>query len=457
MKWFFASQNKSKRKSHSRRTAKPGLRFEQCEDRLLMAANILQLALPAPLPSATVAVAPAVPVSTAHSSALAPFAVAAAPTAAATQAVTTQAKVSTTIDLDATVQSGSVTPTLAKDLNLLHFYGGEQLTVPTLVKNYGPGTASGSATVSIYLSTTNTLNANSVLLGQKTVNINLGNNATTVVSLDTKVPTTLTAGTSYFIISKVTTPLTQSTINDVRPSNRTFEFVGTPTTNLAAFQPDASGNILYFKFIRDTLNSRFVGADRDITFRFNDAQSFIGSFEGDERFPYLKNGVPMIGLGINLNTIDATTAHVLASYVASYAKSTTGQTLTGSDSAIINMLKVQAFSGGTTYAISAAQDQSLFALTYPDRQAPAIAALGNSVWSKINPTARIALMDQVYATGNVYASMLPALKSLDYVRAGFQLVDNAHTTQSAGWTIRAEAEYENLLYSTRTSLGGIVK
>jgi hypothetical protein len=99
----------------------------------------------------------------------------------------------------------------------------------------------------------------------------------------------------------------------------------------------------------------------------------------------------------------------------------------------------------------------LFASTYTAHQAPAIATLGNSVWSRINPTARIALMDQVYATGNVYANMVPALQALDYVRAGFQLVDNAHTTQSPDWTIRAEAEYENLLYATRTTLGGIVK
>jgi hypothetical protein len=423
----------------------------------MMAAHVAQDYPAVPFASAMVApLAPVAP-STLQTSAYAPVNMATAPATSAAQVLTTQAKASTKIDLDVTVQSGSVVPTQATDLNLLQLFGGEKLTVPTVVKNYGPGAANGSATVSIYLSTTNKLDSNAVLLGQKTVNISLGNNATTVVSLDTTVPTTLGEGTKYFIIAKVTTPLTQSTINDVRASDRTFEFLGTPTTNKAAFQPDANGNILYFQFIRDTLNSRFVGGDRDITFRFNDPKLFIGSFEGDAGFPYLKNGVPMIGLGINLNTIDATVQHAVASAVVSFYQTMYGQKLTGSDASIINMLKAQAYSGSQKLAISAAQDQSLFDLTYNGRQAPAIATLGSSVWSKINPLARIALMDQVYATGNVYVNMTPALKSLDYVRAGFQLVDNAHTTQSPDWTIRAEAEYENLVYSTRTSLGGFAK
>lgn len=450
MKRFFGFLTERNEKSRPKRREQRTLRFEEFEDRRMMAAHGTQTFQTPPMETALVAsAAPTAPATVIN--------ISAAPSATAADAVNTQAKASTKIDLDVTVQSGAVVPTQAADLNLLHFFGGEKLTVPTIVKNYGPGVASGSATVNVYLSTTNKLDNGAVLLGQKTVSINLGNNATTVVSLDTTVPTTLTEGTKYFIIAKVTTPLQQSTINDVRPSDRTFEFVGTPTNNPAAFQPDASGNILYFKFIRDTLNSRFVGADYDITFRFNDPKAFIGTFEGDERFPYLKNGVPMIGLGINLNTLDSYMQHMVATSVASYYLSTTGQRLTGSDASIINMLKVQAFAGGKTYAISAQQDQTLFDLTYPDRQAPAIATLGQTVWSKINPTARIALMDQVYATGNIYSNMVPALKSLDYARAGFKLVDNAQTTKTAGWTIRAEAEYENLVYSTRTSLGGFAK
>lgn len=451
-----------KSKSGQRRELQRTLRLEQCEERRLMAADPLTAYLPASAPlvaSAPAAfVGPIDPIAALRGTgiAVAPTGATAKAAAAAAPVVTTQATTATKIDLDVTIKSDGVVPTQAKDLNLLHFFGGEKLTVPTVVKNYGPGVANGSATVSLYLSTTRDLGASPTLLGQKTVAVNLGNNATTAVSLDTTVPTSLTAGTKYWIVAKITTPLTQSTINDIRPSDRQFEFVGTPTNNKAAFQPDASGSVPYFKFVRDTLNSRLVAVENDIAVRINDPKLFIGSFEGDELSPYMKNGVPYLGMGINLNKLDSYMEHQVAIAVRSFYQSAYGQKLTASDALIINMLKTQATIGSKMQVISGNQDQTLFDLSYPDYTDVASNAVGATIWSRISPLAKIALADQVYANGKIYANMIVPLKALDYVRAGFQLVDNKQTTQSAGWTIRAEAEYQNLLYSTRTSLGKVI-
>ena len=471
MNWFTSlfgqsSQQKSARprgKSAARRKPR-ALRFEQCEARQLMTASPLVMAptltreTPAALIAPAVPTAPAAPLFTTPvliTSQAAGTDQAGLMNVAAAGDVTVQKAAAKKIDLDVTVVSGAVTPTQAKDLNLLHFFGGEKLTIPTEIKNYGPGAANGSATVSVYLSTTNNLNGTPVLLGQKTVNINLGNNARQTVALDVTVPTTLATGEEYFIVAKVTTPLTQSTINDVRASDRRFEFVGTPT-NTAAFTPNAQGKILYFEFVRDTLKNRLAVLEANPLARFNDAQSFIGSFQGDELFPYLKDGVPTIGLGINLNTLDSYMEHIVASYVRGYYKSAYRQTLTGSDAAIIAMLKVQAYSGGHTAAISKANDQSLFALTYPDRQGPAKQALSDYTWSQVNPMAKIAVMDMVYATGSVQQNMISPLKDLDYVRAGFRLIDSPRTTVSEFGTLRVKAEYQNLLMSSKTALGKLI-
>jgi hypothetical protein len=480
MNWFTSlfgqsSQQKSARsrgKSDARRKPR-ALRFEQCEARQLMTASPLVMAPTLTREQPSALIAPAVPTAAAAPMFTAPALTApvfAAPvytaplTAAADQTglvaaaagdVTVQKAAAKKIDLDVSVVSGAVTPTQAKDLNLLHFFGGEKLTIPTEIKNYGPGAASGSATVSVYLSTTNNLNGSPVLLGQKTVNINLGNNAKQTVALDVTVPTTLATGQEYFIVAKVTTPLSQSTINDVRASDRKFEFVGTPT-NAAAFTPNAQGKIVYFDFVRDTLKGQHALYEQNPLARMNDARSFIASFQTDATIPYLQNGVPMIGLAINLNTLDSYMEHIVASFVVGYHLSTTGQRLTGSDASIINMLKVQAYAGGRTPVISSQQADTLFDLTYPVRQQPAKDALGEAIFSRLNPLSRIAVMDMVYATGVVQANMIAPLKALDYVQAGFRLVDNPRTTSSASGKLRVEAEYQNLLWSTRSSLGKVI-
>ena len=471
MNWFTSlfgqsSQQKSARprgKSAARRKPR-ALRFEQCEARQLMTASPLVMAPTLTRETPAALIAPAVPTAPAAPLFTTPVLItwqaagtdqAGLMNVAAAGDITVQKAAAKKIDLDVTVQSGAVTPTQAKDLNLLHFFGGEKLTIPTEIKNYGPGTANGSATVSVYLSLKNQLDSSSVLLGQKTVNIKLGNNAKQTVSLDVTVPTTLASGQDYFIVAKVTTPLTQSTINDVRASDRLFEFVGTPD-NLAPFTPNAQGEILYFDFVRDTLQGRLAAKDPNPLVRINDAQSFISTFEPDALCPYLKNGVPMLGLGINLNTLDSNMEHIVASYVRGYYQANYGQVLSGSDTAIIAMLKTKAYAGSTMPVISPQQDQSLFGMTYPKRQQVAKNALTESTWSYVDPLAKIGIMDMVYATGEIQPNMILPLRNLDYVRAGFRLVDSPRTTVSTFGTLRVEAEYQNLVYGIRSSLGKVI-
>jgi len=374
--------------------------------------------------------------------------------AAAIQTVTTQAAKKP--DLDVSIKSGAVVPTQAPDLNLLHVFGGEKLTVPTVIKNYGPGNAVGNVTVTVYLSTTRDLSASSVSLGSKTVQVNLGNNATQAVSLDVTVPPTLVAGTKYYIITKITTPIAQSTINDVRTSDRQFEFVGTPT-HTAPFRPDAQGHILYFDLIRKTLNADLVIEQRDPTVRFNDPKSFIAHWEGDKLYPYLDAGnVPTIGVDIKLNSLSPTTTRILATAVRSYYRTNYGQQLSNVDADVINLLKSQAQNRSTKQAITTRDSQSLFNANYPERQQAAINALGQTAFSQVDPTARIAVMDLVYATGTVPAAMVAPLKAGDYVRAGFELMNSPRSTQNALLSARTQAEYQNLLFSKRSVLGGVI-
>ena len=70
--------------------------------------------------------------------------------------------------------------------------------------------------------------------------------------------------------------------------------------------------------------------------------------------------------------------------------------------------------------------------------------------------AKIAVMDMIYATGSVQQNMISPLKDLDYVRAGFRLVDSTRTTVSEFGTLRVKAEYQNLLMSSKTALGKLI-
>src|SRR5262249_26750967 len=156
-------------------------------------------------------------------------------------------------------------------------------------------------TIELYLSTTNNLNGQPIKLGSKSIQVNLADNQKTTVNIEVTIPSAgPKVGTDYFIVSKLKTSLDQSTINDIRATDRKFEFVGTPT-NKAAFTAGANGKVPYFEFIRGTLTGLVIPRVENPMFHFADAQSFIATFEDSQMYPYLDpQGRPAISTGVRL-------------------------------------------------------------------------------------------------------------------------------------------------------------
>jgi GH24 family phage-related lysozyme (muramidase) len=155
----------------------------------------------------------------------------------------------TSADLAASVNADGVVPNPATNLNLSFFFGSEKLNVPVTITNRGNAPASGQATVSLYLSPTQTLNATTqVLLGSANVTLNnLAANgghqtftfgvtrtpnmpAVTIPSNSAKL-NNATNHNMYYLVAKVSsTAITDSNPNNnVGATSRTFEYVGTPT------------------------------------------------------------------------------------------------------------------------------------------------------------------------------------------------------------------------------------
>ncbi len=164
-------------------------------------------------------------------------------------------------------------PTAGKALDLSFLFGNETVEVPVTITNVGNGPANGTATVQLSLSTTRTFNP-SLTLGSQTVTLhNLAANGSTEVTLGTDpkhplaIPTTLTTGTKYYLVAKVSS----STISDSNPNNNaaatssTFEYVGKPSSppptakGAAAWfwtgQNVPSGYKDFYHFLSDTLNT----------------------------------------------------------------------------------------------------------------------------------------------------------------------------------------------------------
>lgn len=447
---MFGLFSKSSKKSRTaKRPAHRRFGMEHLERRELMAFNVFA-GTPAPMgpvqtSSQTTSALVASPVAGASTSA--------APQAAATSDATVAAakKATGKFDLDVNIQEGYVVSNESNDLlNLLHFWGREKVTIPTAVKNYGPDAFRGSVTVSIYLSTGKTIDSKAVKLGEKTVNASLANNQEGTVVLNVTMPTTLTPGTKYFLIAKLTTPSTQNTKNDVRNSNRQFEFVGTPTAGSNWFTANEEGNAPYLLVVDETIHNQLMyqpGAG----YQVNDPQFFIGMHEASSTVPFLNyKGEPRIGVGINLDSMTPTMAKALATAVRNYNKQAYGQTLSGSDSEIINMLGSQARIGSQVPMISVSDITTLFNKDYAERQQIAVKLLGQTAWSQINPPAKIAVMDMIFDNGTIDKKVIEALKVKDYVRAGFDLLNTGSVGREQR---RARAEYQNLLWSVRSSLG----
>jgi hypothetical protein len=368
-------------------------------------------------------------------------------------------------DLAASVNYTTVVPTAATDLNLYFLFGTEKVTVPVTVANVGSSTVSGTATVSLYLSTTPNLAGSPALLGSQNVSLNLAPNSQKVVNFNATIPSTLTAGKSYYLVAKVSS----STIQDPNPANnvgataRPFEFVGTPHANPAFFsgQTLGTGYKNFYQFLRDTLTGNWVIPNATTA---SNATSFIQHFEGPSLSVYTTSSDPnpTVGYGINLNALSPTSsvATALANDVRAYYKAhylayyNAHPSQFATNASIISLLKSLA----NTHApvITTANQQSLFQMVLAQKQQNAMTALQNAggSWSSLSAREQVAMDDLFYNYGN-FPQMTQALANGDYLVAAFQLCDAARTTQAGnpGLNTRTEAEFQNLLYAHLASVG----
>ncbi len=387
-------------------------------------------------------------------------------------------------NISVTIDSSNVVPVTAlgpyipySDLPLLSVFGGENVQVPVTITNNGPNQATGDGTISFYLSPDpNTLDESvqltplyaksGTVTGQSVdESIDLGNLESLSDTVDLQIPDSdsLQRGNlyKYYLVTQLQAPtIRQGPIN--ASDSNTFEFVGAPEFNQTPFE-----NGTYFKFIQDTLNGKFVLPQSAMA----DAQSFIGSpiIEGDYRFPYADPaGIATIGVGINLTAMTTNLQQALVkdvrSYYAAHAqvrkyfRDQGFKKLPKSASGVVSILIVLAgrngsypFDDNTVDVISSAGDQALFNIAYAVHKSNVVADVGSPTWNGLGASAQTALVDIDYNVKHGLVGEFPTFAqdviAGDFVKAGFDLVDAARTTQYAGLTRRTEADYQALLTS----------
>jgi hypothetical protein len=363
------------------------------------------------------------------------------------------------IDLKASLNGFNIVPTQATDLHLKQIFGGEQVTIPVTIANTGRDEAKGPLTVEVFLSSTPNLSGQltAQAIGKLTTTIDLLQNQARDIAVPMTIPGNLSdlkVGGQYYFVTRVSSNALKDTnaANNIAASDRTFEFLGTPTY-AAAFT-----NGQYFQFIRETLKDDTSAARaQNSKVNVNDPKSFIASFEGDSLTPYLDSkGIPTIGVGINLTAVAADLAAPLAAAVRGYYASQYHDTSlkTKTDGQVIAMLVAQAKAGLKRQAISTADDLALFNIAYNDHRKIAIAVVGLATFNSLSVREQVAVIDQVYNTGSPYPGMAAALQKHDFALAGFNLFDALRTQQgltAPGLLHRVEAEFQNLLASHKAA------
>ena len=393
------------------------------------------------------------------------------------------------VDLAISIDSSGIIPSPIvpnapyAGLTLRHVFGTERVDVPVTIDNQGQGAAKGNATVVLYLSTTPDLSGTHVAIDSKPETIDLqASDSMSDTLTGAEIPGSLAVGQRYYLVAELQDPSIQESdhVNGDDPNNvdatpphgkdGTFEFVGTPAYNETPFT-----NGMYFRFIEDTLNGNFVLPQPAMA----DARSFIGHFEGDYLYPYLDPaGIASIGVGINLTDMAPDLASALVKDVRVYYRAHKDvrqyyrahgfKKLPKSDSKVVSMLIALAGANGPAPSkhnpknlIASADDQALFTMAFAAHEANVMKAVGLTTWNSLSVSARTALVDVDYNVKHGLAGEFPTLvqdvRSQDFIKAGFDLVDAKRTTQLPGLTARTEADYQALLTgqpSYRTLLVG---
>jgi GH24 family phage-related lysozyme (muramidase)/PKD repeat protein len=357
-------------------------------------------------------------------------------------------------DLVTTVGYDRITPASATDLNLNFFFGNESIKVPVTVQNVGAPPAQGNAKILLYLSVTPNASSGAVLIKSLDVALNLASQAKQTFTLQAAVPSTLTAGTKYYVVAKVTssTIAEASLTNNTSQTARTFEFVGTPKSNTTPFTDGT-----FLSFVRRAIKGT---PDIPTTVDRSNTAAFIRYWEGSHQEPYIDTeGHPSIGVGINLDTVSGTLKTNLAAAARSYYQATYGQTLSSDDTTVINTLKHEAQIKSGKKAISVADMNALFTQALPPYVTKARNALGATTYDALNAYQKAAVVSMTYNLGSLadFPSMIAAFQNNQLLEAGFQQVDAIRTTQAPGLTRRTGVEFANFFQGQTNLLGKIVQ
>jgi GH24 family phage-related lysozyme (muramidase) len=355
-------------------------------------------------------------------------------------------------DLVASINAGRVVPDAAKDLNLNFFFGGERLSVPVVVQNIGGANATGSARVSLYLSTTPSLSGTSRLLHTRDVTLNLAAGAKQTVTMTKLIPTDLVAGQRYYLVARITSSIREiTTSNNDGATSRGFQYVGNPASN-----PTVFSNGTFFTFVRNALKNTPALPSTIVRDSFT---SFLKHFEGAKQYAYLDSKkIPTIGVGINLNTVNGTIKEHLADAVRAFYLQTYKKNLSSDDTKVIEMLKGHAYAKAERNAISQTDVNTLFQEVLPKFQKIARDTLGASVYEDLNTYQKVAVVSMVYNLGGLskFPTMVKAFKSGNLLQAGFELVNAIRTTEAPGLTTRTGVEFANFFEGQEPLLGKTV-
>jgi uncharacterized membrane protein len=344
------------------------------------------------------------------------------------------------VSLNVQLGDAGIVPLLAPKQHLSQFYGGEKVRVPVIVKNTGETAAEGTVQLSLSL---NSQPPAYLLIpwAVRTEPIHLEPDEQVVFEFTLTVPKTKLTVDEHYNVAVAMGSANLNTDPDADVGDTRYDYIGQPA---AGFSSSA-----YFQTIRAVI----AGTPLVSGVNMSDPQSFIGHWEGDSLWPY-KNaqGVPMIGVGVNLKTVSGQTKSYLSAIVRYYYQTTYHKQL-GDDDAVIAMLNSQARRVDPRHpdvhapqAMTTSDDQALFNVSNTANSALAAQETGPA-WYYLNQVELTALVDSVYRLGRVPASVAAALNEpsgKDFVQAGFAIF-NAVRPKSRTDLLRVEAEYQDLL------------
>jgi GH24 family phage-related lysozyme (muramidase) len=386
-------------------------------------------------------------------------------------------------DLQLKLDSSKITPAQATDLHLAHIFGTETVRLPLTIDNLGVNKVISNVTLSVFLSTTQDLTGSvtgTTPFAKAYSSINLSPSASKAFNANIVINATnaakLTAGTQYYIVVKLTSPIKETDNqngtdpNNIVASSTSYEYVGKPHL------PSIFNGGRYFKIVRDTLNGvdPFMSqgaADPTDGQHFTAAFESRGGYDNPNLAPYLDSkGIPTIGIGLNLNTLDPTIKATLAADVRAYYSVQAANNVRGyknidslTDDQVITMLKTQARLAGhvrhAQAALTVADAQDLFNTVYAQHVQDATAAVGQTVWDSLPANIQWVLTDIDFNVGSVatFPSLLADLQlpgGPDLVRAGFDFVDSKRTNDVQ--YARTLAGFEYILLGHESQLGNKV-